>query len=82
MTYVALALAAVLAVTIGSFAGVLRSRDRAHARERDLMLNKLLHLAGKPWQEAPAVETRGKRDMLVDVENGRYVSNPETLPDY
>lgn len=29
-------------------------RERAHARREDLLLNQMLNLAGKPWQQAPA----------------------------
>lgn len=55
MLYVALAQAAAIAVVAVTFAALLRSRDRAHARKEDLLLNQLLHAIDKPWQEAPAV---------------------------
>lgn len=43
------------------FAALIRSRDRQHARERDLLLNQLLHACGTPWQPAPAnTETAGE----------------------
>lgn len=56
MIYVCLALTAAIAVVASALAGLLRSQQRSHARERDLLLNQLLHLAGKPWQPAPADE--------------------------
>ncbi len=30
------------------------SMIRQHARERDLLMNQLLNLAGKPWQPPPS----------------------------
>lgn len=33
---------------------VVKSERREHARERDLLVNQMCALAGKPWQEAPA----------------------------
>lgn len=36
------------------FAEALRRQAREHARERNLLLNQLLHAVGRPWQEAPA----------------------------
>lgn len=54
MLYVCLALVAALALTVALCANLLRSQQRAAARERDLLLNQLLHLAGRSWQPAPA----------------------------
>lgn len=56
MIYVCLALIAAFAVVVSLLAGLLRSQQHAHARERDLLLNQLLHLAGRPWTPAPADE--------------------------
>lgn len=75
MTIVALALVAVLAVTVVAFVGLLRSERRAHARERDLLLNQLLHAIGKPWQPAPADEKPPPTDPNGDHE--RYQALPE-----
>jgi hypothetical protein len=56
MIYIAIA-ALLLALTEGlSFASVLRSLVRQHARERDLLINQVCALAGKPWQPPPARE--------------------------
>lgn len=54
MTYVCLALIAALVVTVVALAGLIRSQQRAATRERDLLLNQLMHLAGRSWQPAPA----------------------------
>ena len=35
------------------FAGVIRSVLRTGARERDLLINQVLHLSGRTWQEPP-----------------------------
>jgi hypothetical protein len=53
MTLVALALAAALILSVLGLAGVLRSLIRSHARERDLLINQILHLSGRTWQAPP-----------------------------
>lgn len=55
------------------FAGVLRSTTRQQARERDLLLNQLLNLAGKPWQPAPAQAEPAVEEVDLD----RFVFSPE-----
>ena len=54
MTVVALALAAALILSVLGLSGVLRSLIRAHARERDLLINQILHVSGRTWQPPPA----------------------------
>ena len=56
MVYVALAEAAVLLALTVTFAGLIRSMLRSQARERDLLLNKIMHLAGRTWEPPPAAE--------------------------
>lgn len=56
MIVVAVLLVVALVVTVTVGAGLLRSERRQHARERDLLLNQLLNVVGKPWQPAPADE--------------------------
>lgn len=56
---------------------LLRTERREHARERELLTNQLLNLAGKPWQEAPA-SLRPVPD-LVD-EPLVYIASPEYSP--
>jgi len=38
------------------FAGLVRSLLRQQARERDLLLNQIMHLAGRTWEPPPAAE--------------------------
>lgn len=54
MLYLALAELGLIALTILASASFHRSQTRAHARREDLLLNQLLHTAGRPWQPAPA----------------------------
>lgn len=80
MLYVALAEAAVLAVVVIVFAGLLRSKERSCARREDAMLNKLLHAVGTPWEESPA--SRGSFDSLerhlqAEREAAAWTVNPE-----
>lgn len=56
MLYIALAEAAVIAVLCVTFAGLLRAQIRQAARREDLLVNQLCNLAGRPWQEAPALQ--------------------------
>ena len=53
MLYVALALVVALIVVTLAFSAVIRSLVRQQARERDLLVNQMCNLAGKPWQPAP-----------------------------
>ena len=77
MIYVALIEAVALIVTGLSFAGVVRSLVRQQARERDLLLNQIMHLSGHTWTPPPAHdprpapeprETERNFDMLPDWE--------------
>lgn len=53
----------VYAVTVAGFLRYLRAITREHARERDLLTNKLLSLAGKPWVEPPALRDHDTRTI-------------------
>ena len=53
MIYVALLEGVALIVTALTFAHIVRWMIREHARERNLMLNQLMHLAGRTWQPPP-----------------------------
>lgn len=80
MLYVALAEAALLLAVVTVFAGVVRSLIRQHARERDLLLNQMLNLAGKPWQPSPATDQLDEwRQRLEDVRQERreWTTSPE-----
>lgn len=76
MIAVALAEAAALVAVVVAFAGVVRSLIRQHARERDLLINQLLHATGNPWQPAPVAD-RPTPDEPARV---RFTASPEQLP--
>lgn len=55
MTAVAVICIAVLALAPSvAFASLIRSLIRQHARERELLLNQIMHLAGRTWTPPPA----------------------------
>lgn len=54
MLIVTLIIAAGWAATIAAFVRYLASRDRGQARERDLLVNQILHLSGRTWTPPPA----------------------------
>lgn len=58
MIYVALTALAVLAVVVLAFAGLLRGVNRQHAREREQLLARLMHLAGRTWEPPPSDQYR------------------------
>lgn len=67
-----------LVAVVAVFQRMLRNERRESANERRLLLNQILHLTGRPWQQAPADE----RDPEEDLSNewGRYSASPEQLP--
>lgn len=79
MTIVAVILAVALIVAVVTFTEVVRSLVRQQARERDLLLNQMLNLAGRPWQTAPAEVVTPEPEPE---DNGRFVLDPAQLPDY
>jgi hypothetical protein len=76
VTYVALALAGVLLLTTVAWAGLLRGLIRQHARERDLLVNQVMHLSGRTWVPPPGVVSTEPDWAKLD----RYVASPEQLP--
>lgn len=87
MTIVALAEAAVIAAVVVAFTGLLRAKERAHARREDLLLNQLLNLAGKPWQAPPAARAAAAEAAGVDGDEAdprfalpSWTVNPEQEP--
>jgi hypothetical protein len=80
MLYIALAEAALLLVVIATFASLIRSLTRAHARREDLLLNQMCNLAGKPWQPAPSTEHLDEwreRLELAREERQAWTTSPE-----
>ena len=70
------ALILLLASTI-IYASIVRSLIRQAARERDLLLNQLMHLAGRTWQEPPAQVQTALAPVEEDTEPGRFWASPE-----
>ena len=77
MAWVAGGALIVLAVSTVVFASIVRSLIRQAARERDLLLNQLMHLAGRTWQEPPAQVQTAPALMEEDTEPGRFWASPE-----
>jgi hypothetical protein len=66
MMYVALAAIAAWAASVLALAGVLRSAYRQHARDREMMLARIMHLAGRTWELPPAQEKLELEDEPKD----------------
>lgn len=64
-----------LMVAVAVFAQALRAQAREHARERQLLVNQVLHLAGHTWQPPPIPERPEPEEPPVE-----YV-RPSQLPD-
>jgi hypothetical protein len=73
--YVALAALAVAALSVVCFAPIVRYVIRQSARDRELLVNQLCALAGRPWQEPPAWTHPEPLDENL------LVTSPEQLPD-
>lgn len=71
---VVVAMAAGWATTVAVLVRSHRSQQRDHARREDLLVNQLLHAAGKPWQGSPA--EREQRFVDLHTEEERLV-NPD-----
>lgn len=77
-------LVAALAVIVALFAvgvaavaaGVARSTVREHARERQLLVNQILHLSGRTWTPPPAGTVEREERKPRDT-----VASPEQQPD-
>lgn len=80
MMYVAFAALLLAAITALTFGTVVTSLLRTHARERNLMLNQLLHLAGRTWEPPPVEPTENGFDPDADVDD-RFTTSPTQMPD-
>ena len=56
MVYVTLAALAAAVLEVLTFARIISTQARAHARREDLLVNQICSLAGKPWEPPPARE--------------------------
>jgi hypothetical protein len=64
--YVAALEAVALVALTMVFAGLVRSMIRQQARERELILDKLMHLAGRTWTPPPASEPVAEEPIEYD----------------
>jgi len=78
VVWVAVAALVVLALAIYTTSSLFRSLVRQQARERELLLNQIMHLSGRTWQPPPVSAEpvpAGGEDTLV-------ITDPTQLPDY
>lgn len=82
ITWTLAALAVVLAAgwvaTANALARQLARERREHTRREDLVVNQILHLAGKPWHPAPAdapAAPRPERELRAP----RFTASPEAF---
>lgn len=81
MIYITVAAICALALVAVAALHVVGQLIRSHARERNLMLNQLLHLAGRTWQSPPSevpVEEFDPDELLDE----RFTTSPTQLPDF
>jgi hypothetical protein len=74
---VAITALAVLAFTIYTTGALFRNLVRQQARERELLLNQIMHLAGRTWTPPPAAV---ELDALGEDTVISYI-DPSQLPD-
>jgi hypothetical protein len=80
VVFVALAEAAVLVVVVAVFASLLRSLIRQQARERGLLLDQMMHLAGRTWNDPPAAAA--PTVSLTGFDDDFGYADPAQLPGY
>lgn len=66
MIYLAAGALLVAALSSMGTVHVVRSLIRSHSRERDALLNKIMHLAGKTWEPPPAQEPEPVSDPFEE----------------
>lgn len=66
------------AIAIMALYQALRSQARQHARQVDMLLDRVMHLTGQTWTPPPA----GEKPPATQVEPVRrhYTQTPEQLP--
>lgn len=69
---------AALVVCVLILARMIDRDRREHARERTLMLNQLMHLAGRTWQPPPAPEPTAADEFDQHLS---FSYDPSYLPD-
>jgi hypothetical protein len=77
VVWVAVAALFVLALAISVVSSLFRGLVRQQARERELLLNQIMHLAGRTWQPPPVPADVSGADVDTVV-----ITDPTQLPDY
>ena len=77
VVFVAVAALVVLALAIYLAATLFRGLVRQQARERELLLNQIMHLSGRTWQPPPVPD-----QPLAADEEPTVIIDPSQLPDY
>lgn len=81
MIYITLSAIGALALVSATAFHLVGRLLREHSRERNLMLNQLMHLAGRTWQAPPSEIPLEPYDPDNTVDE-RYTTAPTQLPDY
>ena len=77
VVWVAIAALTVLALALYLAAALFRGLVRQQARERELLLNQIMHLAGRTWQPPPVPD-----ELVAEGEADTMIIDPSQLPDY
>lgn len=72
MIWVALLAIVALIASSVAWAGVVRWLIRQSARERELLLNQIMHLSGRTWTPPPADDWEAP---VEPADEGRYVTS-------
>ena len=78
---VAVAALVVLAFALYLCAALVRGLVRQQARERELLLNQIMHLAGRTWQPPP-LETANGQAAAAGEADTLIMVDPTQQPDY
>jgi hypothetical protein len=79
--WVTLAALVLVACTIYLSATILRGMVRQQARERELLLNQIMHLAGRTWQPPPELErTAAPQPQMFEVDP--LALDPSAIAEY
>jgi cytochrome oxidase assembly protein ShyY1 len=78
VTVVAVSLVAALVVVTSAFVSLARWQMRQHARERELLLNQIMHLSGRTWTPPPSENWSGAKDGEPLVHE--WTATPEQRP--
>lgn len=81
IVYVCFAEAVAIIVVVSASASLVRSLIRQQARERDLLINKILHSTGRPWVQAP-VDVVDPVLAEADADWPSWTATPEQDPVY